>query len=422
MWLLAKSSMRILIVGINYAPELTGIGKYSGEMAEWLAAAGHEVHIVTAPPYYPEWRVADGYAAWRYGKEVNLPQHRFDKKGGNLVVYRCPIWVPAQPSGLKRLLHLASFALSSLPVMLGQVFWRPHLILVIEPPLFCAPAAWMCARLSGAKAWLHVQDFEVDAAFELGILRALWLRGLVSKLESWLMRRFDRVSTISPNMVRRLIQKNVAQDKTVFFSNWVDIDAIFPLRAPSAMRQQLGIASARTVALYSGNMGEKQGLEIVLESAARLVREDNIQFILCGDGAVRQRLQQQYAGLPNVLWLPLQPLERLNDLLNMANIHLLPQRSGAEDLVMPSKLTGMLASGRPVVATANKGTQIADALLDCGVVVEPDNVSQFSEAILQLARDAGKCAVLGAKAREYAIRHWARESVLQELDRQFKGL
>jgi len=422
LWLLAKSSMRILIVGINYAPELTGIGKYSGEMAEWLAAAGHEVHIVTAPPYYPEWKVADGYAAWRYGKEVNLPQHRFDKKGGNLVVYRCPIWVPAQPSGLKRLLHLASFALSSLPVMLGQVFWRPHLILVIEPPLFCAPAAWMCARLSGAKAWLHVQDFEVDAAFELGILRALWLRGLVSKLESWLMRRFDRVSTISPNMVRRLIQKNVAQDKTVFFSNWVDIDAIFPLRAPSAMRQQLGIASARTVALYSGNMGEKQGLEIVLESAARLVREDNIQFILCGDGAVRQRLQQQYAGLPNVLWLPLQPLERLNDLLNMANIHLLPQRSGAEDLVMPSKLTGMLASGRPVVATANKGTQIADALLDCGVVVEPDNVSQFSEAILQLARDAGKCAVLGAKAREYAIRHWARESVLQELDRQFKGL
>ena len=422
MWLLAKSSMRILIVGINYAPELTGIGKYSGEMAEWLAAAGHEVHIVTAPPYYPEWKVADGYAAWRYGKEVNLPQHRFDKKGGNLVVYRCPIWVPAQPSGLKRLLHLASFALSSLPVMLGQVFWRPHLILVIEPPLFCAPAAWMCARLSGAKAWLHVQDFEVDAAFELGILRALWLRGLVSKLESWLMRRFDRVSTISPNMVRRLIQKNVAQDKTVFFSNWVDIDAIFPLRAPSAMRQQLGIASARTVALYSGNMGEKQGLEIVLESAARLVREDNIQFILCGDGAVRQRLQQQYAGLPNVLWLPLQPLERLNDLLNMANIHLLPQRSGAEDLVMPSKLTGMLASGRPVVATASKGTQIAEALLDCGVVVEPDNVSQFSEAILQLARDAGKCAVLGAKAREYAIRYWARESVLQELDRQFKGL
>ncbi|MDO8343871.1 MAG: glycosyltransferase WbuB [Cellvibrio sp.] len=404
--------MRILIVGINYAPELTGIGKYTGEMAGWLVAAGHEVRIVTAPPYYPEWRVADGYAAWRYSREVQA----------GVSIWRCPIWVPARPSGLKRLLHLASFALSSLPVMACQLFWRADVILAIEPPLFCAPAAWACARLTGAKAWLHVQDFEVDAAFELGILRAPWLRSIVSKLESWLMRRFDRVSTISPNMVQRLIQKKLATEKAVLFTNWVDIDAIFPLNAQSAMRQQLDIASESTVALYSGNMGEKQGLEIVLESAASLVGEQGIQFVLCGDGAVRQRLQQKYAGLPNVLWLPLQPLERLNDLLNMANIHLLPQRSGAEDLVMPSKLTGMLASGCPVVATATKGTQIAEVLLDCGVVVEPDNVEHFSSAILQLARDATRRAVLGAHAREYALRNWAKERVMQEFDRQLKGL
>lgn len=404
--------MRFLIVGINYAPELTGIGKYSGEMAEWLAAHGHVVRVVTAPPYYPEWKVADEYAAWRYSKEV--------RKG--VSIWRCPIWVPARPSGLKRLLHLASFALSSLPTMVRQLFWRPDVILTIEPPLFCAPAAWMCARLSGAKAWLHVQDFEVDAAFELGFLRAQWMRSTVGKLESWLMRRFDRVSTISPNMVQRLIQKSVAVEKAKLFTNWVDIDAIFPLNIPSAMRQQLGISSDCVVALYSGNMGEKQGLEIVLEAASRLVGEEDIQFVLCGDGAVRQRLQQKYAGLTNVQWLPLQPLERLNDLLNMANIHLLPQRSGAEDLVMPSKLTGMLASGRPVVATANMGTQIAGVLPDCGVVVEPDNIEQFSDAILQLARDAVRCVEMGRHAREYALKHWAEENVMQEFDRQLKGL
>jgi colanic acid biosynthesis glycosyl transferase WcaI len=404
--------MRILILGINYAPELTGIGKYSSEMAEWLVAAGHEVRIVTAPPYYPEWRVAAGYSAWRYCKEVRQ----------GVSIWRCPLWVPTRPSGLKRLLHLASFAVSSLPVMLRQLFWRPDVILAIEPPLFCAPAAWACARLSGAKVWLHVQDFEVDAAFELGILRAQWMRSTVSKLESWLMRRFDRVSTISPNMVQRLVHKNVAVEKTLLFTNWVDVDAIFPLSVPSAMRQQLGISPNTTVALYSGNMGEKQGLEIVLDAAARLVGERNIQFVLCGDGAARQRLQQKYADLPNVLWLSLQPLERLNDLLNMANIHLLPQRSGAEDLVMPSKLTGMLASGRPVVATANKGTQIAEVLPDCGVVAEPDNIEQFSDAILQLSRDAGRCLAMGKQAREYALKHWAKENVMQEFDRQLKGL
>ncbi len=404
--------MRILIVGINYAPELTGIGKYSGEMAEFLVAAGHQVRVVTAPPYYPEWRVADGYAAWCYSREILA----------GVSIWRCPIWVPARPSGLKRLLHLASFALTSMPVLMRQLFWRPDVIIAIEPPLFCAPAAWLCARLSGARAWLHVQDFEVDAAFELGILRSPWVRGLVSKIESWLMRRFDRVSTISVNMVRRLIQKKLAAEKTVLFTNWVDTGVIFPLTTPSPMRQQFGIPPNATVALYSGNMGEKQGLEIVLESAVRLVSETGIQFVLCGDGASRQRLQQKYPDLPNVLWLPLQPLERLNDLLNMANIHLLPQRSGAEDLVMPSKLTGMLASGRPVVATATAGSQIAEVVRGCGEVVEPDNVENFTGAIIALARDAERCAVLGAHAREYALENWAKQSVLQKFDGQLKGL
>ncbi len=406
----AKASMRILLVGINYAPELTGIGKYSGEMADWLAMHGHEVRVVTAPPYYPEWRVAEGYSTWRYRTEVRA----------GVAVWRCPLWVPAKPSGSKRILHLASFALASLPVMVRQLFWRPQMVMTIEPPLFCAPVAWVCARLSGAKAWLHVQDFEIDAAFELGILRANWLRHGINLLESWLMRRFDRVSTISANMQQRLAQKRVAPEKTYLFSNWVDNAAIFPLSVPSPMRQQLAIPSNTTVALYSGNMGEKQGLEIVLEAAAQLVGEKDIQFVLCGEGAARERLQQKYAGLPNVLWLPLQPLEKLNDLLNMANIHLLPQRSGAADLVMPSKLTGMLASGRPVVATAQKGTQVEQVVQGCGIVVEPDNIGHFSGAILQLARNAVTCAALGARARAYALKHWDRDQVMQEFDRQLR--
>jgi len=404
--------MRILLVGINYAPELTGIGKYSSEMAEWLVGAGHEVRVVTAPPYYPEWRVSDGYTAWRYQTE----------KMRGVSIWRCPVWVPSRPSGLKRLLHLASFALSSLPVLLRQVVWRADVVIVIEPPLFCAPASWLCARLSGARAWLHVQDFEVDAAFELGILRSRWLRSVVSALEGWLMRRFDRVSTISPNMARRLVQKGVASEKTVLFMNWVDVESIFPLGRASPMRLELSIPPETVVALYSGNMGEKQGLETVLESAAALASEKRIQFVLCGDGAVRQRLQERYAGLPNVKWLPLQPLERLNDLLNMADIHLLPQRADAEDLVMPSKLTGMLASGRPVVATVNKGTQVAAVLKDCGVVVKPDSIAQFSEAVVRLARDTEERRVLGARARDYALAHWAIENVMREFDARLKEL
>lgn len=405
--------MRILLIGINYAPELTGIGKYSGEMCEWLANNGHEVRVVSAPPYYPEWKIQENYSGWSYRcEEIN---------GVN--IWRCPLWVPSSPSGLKRIIHLASFAVSSLPVILRQALWKPEVVMTIEPPFFCAPAALVCAKLAGGKGWLHIQDFEIDAAFELGILRSRWLRKLVNGFESWIMRRFDRVSTISPKMVERLrVEKKVKENKTTLFLNWVDTKAIYPIATPSSMREQLGISSDKIVALYSGNMGEKQGLEVVLESAARLDAEKDILFVLCGDGAAKARLQERYANLDNVIWLPLQPLDRLNDLLNMAEIHLLPQRAGAADLLMPSKLTGMLSSGRPVVATADEGTQIAEVLVDCGVLVEPDNAASFADAVLQLAKHTEKRTVLGEHARAYALKHWAKDEVLRNFDLQMRGI
>jgi colanic acid biosynthesis glycosyl transferase WcaI len=403
--------MRILIVGINYAPELTGIGKYTSEMAEWLAAAGHEVRIVTAPPYYPEWRVADGYAAWRYSKEV--------RKG--VLIWRCPVWVPTRPSGLKRLLHLASFALSSPPVIVRQIFWRPDVILAIEPPLFCAPATWLCAKLSGAKAWLHVQDFEVDAAFELGILRAHWMHSAIGKAESWLMRRFSRVSTISDNMLERLSTKGVAQEKSVLLPNWVDAQDIFPLHKASIYRAELGIEDDKCVALYSGNMGEKQGLEILLAAARSLQAEPRLLFVLCGAGAARERLMQTGAGLHNVRWLPLQPAEKLNELLNLADVHLLPQRVDAADLVMPSKLLGMLASGRPVLATAHPGTQLAKMVSSCGKAVEPGNAQEVAQGLLELLHAPQERERLGMEARK-AAQAWDKSSVLRGFENQLHVL
>jgi colanic acid biosynthesis glycosyl transferase WcaI len=141
--------MKVLIQGIHFTPELIGVGKYSGEMANWLAARGHEVRVVMPPPYYPHWKVNEGYSnTWHKEKG----QEQESSGAGSLVVYRCPLWVPAKPTGIKRVLHLASFALSSFPVMLSQIFWRPDVVIVVEPPLFCAPLGWLVARLSGGKA------------------------------------------------------------------------------------------------------------------------------------------------------------------------------------------------------------------------------------------------------------------------------
>ena len=259
--------MRILIHGINFHPEAAGVGKYTGEMANWLAAGGHDVHVVTAPPYFPQWRVLPGYSAWRYdrqqlrvpGRTVPMTRDQLYSEPGNLIIVRCPTWVPKSPSGLKRMLHLASFALSSLPVMLLQTRWHPDLVLLVEPTFFCAPQALLAARWSGAKAWLHIQDFEVDAAFELGDLASSRGKHLALRVERLLMRTFDRVSAISGQMIVNLNRKGVDPSRCVHFPNWVDTREICPLPHPSFLRQELGIPENTVVALYSGSMGKNRG-------------------------------------------------------------------------------------------------------------------------------------------------------------------
>ncbi|WP_029408447.1 glycosyltransferase WbuB [Thiomicrorhabdus sp. Milos-T2] len=403
--------MKILLISTNYSPELTGIGKYSGEMAQWLSDNGHDVLVICSPPYYPEWKVSEGYSAWKYQKQTSE----------NLTVYRCPIWVPAKPSGLKRLVHLASFALTSLPVVLRHIFWRADVVICIEPPLFNSFGAILTSKLSGAKSILHIQDFEVDAAFELGIVKANWLKRFIYGFERFLMRRFDKVSTISEAMLDKLDQKNIPKDKQLFFPNWVDTSFIHPLETVSEYRAELNIPLDKPVVLYSGNMGEKQGLEIVIE-AARNLKDQNIQFILCGSGAALERLQTLAEGLDNIIWLPLQPFERLNQFLNLADIHLLPQQAGAADLVMPSKLTGILSSGRPVVATAQQGTQVARVVEGKGSVVEPANTEAFTQAIEALANNPDLRIELGLKARDYAENNLEYNAIMRNFKTELKKL
>ena len=321
--------MKILICSANYAPELTGVGRYSGEMAEWLAAQGHEVRVVAAPPYYPAWRVADAYRGRPYCRETIKGVH----------IWRAPLWVPSKPGGLPRVLHLLSFALSSAPLLLWWgLTWRPQVCLVVAPFFTAAPATLLAAALSGGRSWLHVQDYEIDVAFSMGLLKGGVLKRAVMAAERFLFRRFDRVSSISQRMLERAASKGVASDRLVLFRNWVDIDAIRPLDRPSEYRRKLGLADDAVVALFSGTLGSKQGLHLIPEVARLLADDPRIQFVICGDGPIKAELLRLGKGLPNLRFLPLQPLERLGELLGLADIQLLTQDAAAEDLVLPSKL------------------------------------------------------------------------------------
>lgn len=407
-----RPSRKVLIYGLNYAPELTGIGKYSAEMAESLAEAGYEVRVVCAPPYYPEWQIGAGHSAWRYRTEQRAAVR----------VQRAPVWVPSRPSGLKRLLHLASFAVASLPTVFAQLLWRPDIVIAVAPSLMNIPAALTFGRLTKARTWLHIQDYEVDAAFELGMLKGKRLRRVALGVESWLMRRFDVVSTISAKMIEHGRNKGVDSPRLFALPNWVDVNVIFPLERPSLYRTALDIPQDAIVVLYSGNMGAKQGIDVLAKAAAVLAHRRDIHFVLCGDGPSKGSLVEHCGHLANCTFLSLQPFENLNDLLNLADIHVLPQRADAADLVMPSKLTGMLASGRSVIAMARAGTELFDVVSPRGVTVPPEDVEALVAAIENLADDKGKRVRLGAAARAYAETELSRQAVMERLDVRFQML
>jgi len=399
--------MRILIVGLNFPPEPVSTGKYTGELAAFLAAQGHAVRAITTPPYYPHWKIQDGYHAWRYQKET----------WQGVEIQRCPLWVPRKPTGFTRLIHLASFALSSLPALASQWHWQPSVVICIAPALMNAPFALGFARLTGALNWLHIQDFELDTAIKLGLFPggdriAEW----AARFESAFLSNFDHLTTISRQMLTRLHEKGISPHRTSLFPNWVDTNLIYPLMEESPLRTTLGIPPEKLIVLYAGTMGKKQGLENLLEAARRLRDQTQIQFILCGDGVIRSELEAAAQGLSNIRFLPVQPTERLNHLLNLADIHLLPQRANAADLVMPSKLSGMLASGKPVIATADPQTELGQIVGEVGCLVQPDDADALAAAILELAGSPEKRIGLGKKGREYAVKHWDSTTVLTQFE------
>jgi len=393
--------MKILLYSVNFAPEPTGIGKYSGDMALWLAARGHEVRVVAAPPYYPEWKLDPAYA-W--------PPYRRERWRG-IEVWRAPLWVPANPGGFARVLHLLSFALTSFPVMLRQIGWRPDLVVTVAPAFFCTPAGLLVARLSGARRWLHLQDFEVDLAFRMDLLRGKLLRRLVLRMERSVLRRFDIVSTISTRMLERLLTKGVDSRRVRYLPNWVDISRIKPASG-GAYRAELNIAPETLVVLFSGSLGGKQGLMVIPDVASRLIEKRNVAFVVCGEGVMKAPLQAACEGMPNVHFLPLQPVERLGELLCTADVHLLTQSPGAADLVLPSKLSGMLASGRPVIATCLPGTEIESVVSKCGITVAPQDAEALADAVSRLAEQPKLRQELGRRARTLAESHFERDGVL----------
>jgi colanic acid biosynthesis glycosyl transferase WcaI len=382
----------VLLYGMNFAPEMTGIGRYSGELGYGLAQNGKRVDVITTPPHYPGWYARAGYSSQRFQRETVA----------GVTILRCPILLHKAGAGIWRLIAPLSFAISSAaPVLWAILRGKPKAVLCVEPTLFAAPAALLAAKLVGATTVLHVQDLEVDAAFAVGHLANLkWLAALGQAFERFILRRFDVVVTISNEMAKRIEAKGGAPTRVHVIRNWVDTSRIFPLGRPSRYRNDLNLPDNTFVVLYSGQIGPKQALQVVFEAAERLERtRPDICFVIAGDGPLKARFQEKYGKLQNVRLLPLQPEDSLNEFLNLAGCHILPQHPAIKDLVLPSKLGGMLASGKDILVIADDDSELASFLGDSCDRLPTDKINDLAAAIVELPNQNRDAQVAKAEKR-----------------------
>lgn len=403
--------MRILIYGINYYPELTGIGKYTGEMAVWLANQGYDVNVITAMPYYPEWNIHTEYKGRCWHKEF---------KDG-VKIYRCPIYVPQKINSRKRIIHEFSFLLSSLFRWVAALFKKRYdLIICINPPFHIGIFPYLYSKLKATILVTHIQDLQIDAAKGLNMLEEGKFLKIMFKIEQFFLEHSDYVSTLTNGMKQRILQKGIPEKKIVMLPNWVDINKLNILGKEASLRKKFDIPLDDIVILYSGNIGKKQGLDILIDVAEDYKDYTNIHFLIVGSGVELNNLKDlvKTKKLTNIQFHPLQPYDLLPALLATADLHLVLQKKGASDLVMPSKLTGILAAGGCPIVSAEKYSSLYSEVNDnqIGIVCEPESKTSLKEAIDKALKD--DISRIRLKARKYAENNLGQENIMNSFFEQ----
>ena len=405
--------MRIIVWGINYAPEITGISPHNVALCESLHREGYDVEMVTTFAYYP---------AWRKRKEDEGEIYRTDLING-VPVHRCWHYVPSRVSAWKRIIHEGSFVVMS--TLRALVLPRPDIFVVVSPPLLLGAAAWFVGELKRVPFVFHVQDLQPDAAVGLGMLRQGWFTRALFWLEKFAYRRATRVSGISEEIVDAFRRKGVPGEKLLLFPNTVVVPEPESIPARGGFRSTNGFGADEFLAIYAGNLGVKQGLDILLDAAALLANKPQIRIILCGDGAERFSLEKavKERKLTNVSMISLKSGREYQELLVDANVSLITQQSGSGNAFFPSKLLVTLAHSSPVLTVADEESALAKAVNSggFGVNVTPGSPPRVAEALGQMAEHPVKLTEWGSAGRKYVAR-FDQQPVMQRFFEQLRAI
>ncbi len=394
---------RTLILTRHYAPEPTGSAPPMQLMAEWLAAHGRDVELITSRPSYPETRV---FALYAHGEHD-------DARENGVHVRRWPTW-PVRGAGLlARALPETRFMLQLITARLSGAglsgAGRPSAEVISLCPSILTVAAAALFRAAGGTHVVILHDIQSGLGAALGSRRVRLIMGMLRRVERWALGRADNLVVLSQSMADAVVQLGVRTPITILPPQ-IDCGAIVPLPQPDGP----------PTLMYSGNLGRKQGLAQILDLAA-ILRHDapDIRIIIRGEGALRVELAARIAseGLGNVALLPLVDRADIAASLASAHLHLVPQIAAGGDFAVPSKAYAIMAAARPFVTTATAGSAIARMAEESGgfVITPPDDASAFARIIIALLADPVRCADLGRRGRAYVETTADTDVVMRQL-------
>ena len=403
--------LRLVVLCPHFDPDTAPTGVVISRIVDELVARGHEIHVVTALPWYRDHAVE---AEWS-GRWIQREQ-----TGWGSITRVHPFPGSDKTNLVRRAVGFAGF--SVLAAFCGVRGGRVDGVVSMSPPLTNGGIGWLIKIIRGGPLVFNIQDVFPDAAIQTGALTNGVLIRIARFLELISYRGADAVTVLSAdlrdNVVAKVGARRAARVRVI--PNFVLTNDITPMDRLTTYRAELGIGS-ETVVMYAGNVGFSQSLDLLVHGAKAF---PDVTFVINGEGAAKHHLASQVADLSNVRMGGYQPMSRLAEVLATGDIHVVPLKTGLGSVSVPSKTYSILAAGRPVLASIDAGTEVP-RILDAsgaGVAVGPDDPEAFVAALGDMLADPDECQAMGRRGREWVLGAASPRAVAQEYEALLREL
>jgi colanic acid biosynthesis glycosyl transferase WcaI len=400
----------VAVATSNFWPEPTGTSQTVWELVCFLSENGIAVDVATSMPYYPEWSISPSYRGKVWTKEQQ----------GTVTIRRAWHYVRPHPSTLTRLLHEFTLSLLSIPNFF-RAFSGAREAYIVSPALSYAFTAMLISKLFPVRTVLVVKDVMPDAAVELGMLRNSFLIALSRRLARWIYKTADEIHTLGEGM-RRRVSREADGRKVRIVPDTIDAAELEPVPYDANEFRRRFVPNGTFAVLHTGNMGQKQDLDLLLRTAQRFRDDPGVHFYVFGDGAVKERFLRLRAELElnNISHYPLQERAFLRHMLSGADVVLISQLPEVVDIVVPSKLLTALGAGAMIVAACAAESETARLVGESGggLLVPASDDEALAAAIERIRTRQVDTARLRSQARDFAVQRFGRTAIYGALLQQ----